>query len=95
MLKPICVSCGRFFKPLKNGVRVLEQMPTVELPQSGKGHGNEWQPYKLWQADLSVCYGCGRMIVTGFGRNPISEHYMPEFKKLLLEYPPDVTVNDC
>jgi DNA-directed RNA polymerase subunit RPC12/RpoP len=86
-MKPICVKCGRFFKPFKTGIRVLEQMP--------RENGAGWRPYKIWQADLYKCHGCGTEIVTGFGTAPIAEHYMPQFENLLVAYPPRVTVNDC
>jgi DNA-directed RNA polymerase subunit RPC12/RpoP len=94
-MKPICVKCGRYFKPFKIGIRVLEQMPRENGVKPGNEHNDRWRPYKIWQADLYKCHGCGAEIVTGFGTTPIAEHYMPQFENVLAAYPPRVTVNDC
>lgn len=91
MPKPICVACARFYKPFKLGVTVLEQMPKHS---SGVKPGNDqhydWQPYKVWHADVYRCDGCFDEIVVGFGMRPIWErHHETEMP------PPDVIVNDC
>ena len=93
MPKPICVKCKRFFKPHRNGVFALEQMPTVNSARPGLEDQELWQPYKIWRADLYRCDGCGDEIVVGFGQNRLVEHYEPEFERFL----PLVTqtVNDC
>jgi hypothetical protein len=72
-------------------------MPVGSRVQSlpGKEHANEWKPYKLWQADLYRCHGCGAEIVVGFGANPVCEKHMVEFEKTFTNFPPSVTVNDC
>jgi hypothetical protein len=95
MLKPICVSCGTFFKPVKSGIRVLEQMPKIPQAVPGIVAADDWRPYKIWQADLYECRSCGSQVVSGYGLNPIAIQHMPDFKKMLEEHPPDVTVNDC
>jgi hypothetical protein len=91
--KPICVKCKRFFKPHRNGVFALEQMPTVSGAQPGLEEEALWQPYKIWRADLYRCGGCSDEIIVGFGAGRLTEHYEPQFEKVL----PFVTytVNDC
>ena len=93
MPKPICVKCRRFFKPARNGVRVLEQMPVEKHAQPGTEDEDRWKPYKLWQADLLRCNGCGTEIIVGFGMEPSAEHYEPEFQQKLAHAA--YTVNDC
>jgi hypothetical protein len=95
MLKPICVSCGTFFKPARSGIRVQEMRPKENGAVAGKLFAQDWCSYKLWQADLYECRSCGMQIVVGFGLQPISEHYKPEYKEVLEERPPDVEVYDC
>ena len=66
MTKLICVNCQCEFKPLINGVDV------VEMAQFG--------PYKLWSADLVQCPGCGAKVITGFSRTFV-EHWQPGFNQ--------------
>jgi hypothetical protein len=68
MPRPVCVPCQRFYRAHKNGVRVLEQAPT---------------PYKVWDADLYRCPGCGHETIVGFGHRPISEHFQEDFYRTL------------
>jgi hypothetical protein len=93
MPKPICVKCKRFFKPHRNGVFALEQMPAANDVRPGLEDEANRRPYKIWRADLYRCEGCGDEIVVGFGQHPLSEHYQPEFAR----WTPFVThtVNDC
>jgi len=63
-----CSSCKFAYVPLKNDIVVLEY--------SDK-HCKE--PYKLWCADLLECPKCEHIIITGFGQQPINEHYRPDF----------------
>jgi len=86
MLKPICVRCCLFFKPAKNGVAIEEGRPIA---------GGEWGPYKLWQADLYECRGCGTQIVTGFGRGPVAEHYEADYMQTRAAFNPILRVDDC
>jgi hypothetical protein len=95
MLKPICVTCGTFFKPARCGIRVQEMRPRSEGAVAGKLFATDWVPYKLWQADLYECRSCGMQIVVGSGMNPISEHYKPDYEKMVDEHPPEVDVYDC
>jgi hypothetical protein len=95
MLKPICVTCGTFFKPAKSGIYVQEMKPKREGAVAGKLFAEDWAPYKLWQADLYECRSCGMQIVVGSGLQPISEHYKPEYEEMVKAIPPEVEVYDC
>jgi hypothetical protein len=89
MPRPVCVLCNRFFKTASTGRYVLEQVP---------GGPNAWVPYKLWSADVLRCSGCGKQIVTGFGREPIAEHFDPDFQNTLARIKASsevIIVNDC
>ena len=87
---PVCVACGLFFKPKKNGFAWVEGMPTVLV-----NGDEEWKPYKLWLGDLLACAGCGTEIIAGHGREPISIHHEPNFEPRLKAFNPSVIVNDC
>lgn len=93
MPKPVCVPCKRFYRPLKNGVHLLEGKPIHRDTLPGNSSPDEWAPYKIWHADLWHCQGCGHELISGFGHSPMSEDYRPDFDSLL----PSVThtVNDC
>lgn len=93
MPKPACPACQRFMRPKKNGVFVLEQMPVVHGALPGKDEPDKWQPYKIWQADLWQCQGCGAEQVSGWGYRPVREHYEEGFKDLLEVV--TITINDC
>lgn len=96
MPKPICVKCGTFFKPKKNGVFALEQMPngTAQGPTPpGTVNAQYWQPYKIWVGDLYECHSCGTEIVHGYSGSPISEHYKGDFGDWMNYV--TITVNDC
>lgn len=92
--------CRRFFRPKKNGYYFIEGMPNG--PAGDCPPGNEapetWSPYKLWTGDLYQCEGCGAEVISGFGQNPVSEHYLPDFaekKALLVDARGGIQVNDC
>jgi len=93
MPKPVCHDCKRFYRCVRSGVIVLEQMPSENEAQPGKAESWKWTPYKIWMADLWRCLGCQKEIISGFGQAPVSEHYKPDFAGLLplVQY----TVNDC
>ena len=93
MPKPICVKCKRFYRPEKNGVFALEQMPNAVDARPGLEDEANWLPYKIWRADLYKCHGCGDEIITGYGVHPLSEHYEPKFATALAFV--THTVNDC
>jgi hypothetical protein len=35
--------------------------------------------YKIWDADLWKCPGCGVKIILGFADNPLAEHFSDKF----------------
>lgn len=82
MPKPACVPCGRFFRPHKNGARIIECIPVKSRARRGAAHAIEWTDYKLWMGDLWRCDGCGAQIAVGWGQRPMAEHYQPEFGPL-------------
>lgn len=97
MPKPVCVPCQRFFRPKRNGTGVLENAPKVNGAPAGTTAPDQWRPYKLWDADMYECEGCGAQIVVGFGREPMAEHFQTErfAKRLAAKGDHVVTVNDC
>jgi hypothetical protein len=97
MPKPVCVKCQRFFKPFRNRTPMLEQMSRVSKAAPGAEHPEQWEPYKLWVADLWRCDGCGSEIVVGYGAEPVGEHFQPSFDAALERARARglVTVNDC
>lgn len=64
----VCAPCGVFMRIERNGVTVEEQT-------------EDGEPYKLWDADKYRCPQCGHEIVSGFGREPIAEHYQPTYRE--------------
>lgn len=110
MPKPCCLRCQCFYRPLKNGVRVLENMPVVPHGADrvrdneeirGRRSPGEWAPYKLWVADLWECPDCGHQLVTGFGGGPVVERHHAEFNQTIRdtltrdEYGRGYQINDC
>lgn len=93
MPKPVCVKCQRFFRPKKNGVVLLEQMPVETSAEPGTIDPTAWEPYKLWQADLWICHGCDTEIIVGFGANHFGENFEPQFGEAMKFV--THTVNDC
>lgn len=79
-MKPVCVPCQRFFRCKKTGFNFIEGMPRENHAQPGTLEPEKWQPYKLWTSDRWECEGCGAVILSGFGREPIAEHYQPDFE---------------
>jgi len=77
MPKPVCVPCQRFYRPRHNGTHLLEGMPAVPHAEPGTSHPENWQPYKVWKADLWRCDGCGHQIIAGFGAFPMWEKHHP------------------
>lgn len=70
MARPLYVCiCGKHMKCKTNEVYGLE-MAT-------------FGPAALWYGDLWECPECGHQLVTGFGQQPIREHYEEDFEQLL------------
>jgi hypothetical protein len=80
-MRPICVSCQRFFKPIKNGFDFIEAMPLCDDAQPGNVEPDKWTPYKLWSGDKWRCPSCNVEIVVGVGQRPIAEHYQHNFEQ--------------
>jgi hypothetical protein len=100
-MKPVCVPCRRFFRPVRNGYRFTEGMPNGawtgpgSTPPGVRGDGY-WKPYKLWQGDLYRCGGCGAEIISGVAAQPVGERHMVYFDDLRREGGYDqLQVNDC
>jgi hypothetical protein len=95
-MKPICVPCHRFFRMKKQGFYFTESMPTVNQAKPGLDEVEKWTPYKIWAGDLWGCEGCGAEILSGFGREPVAEHYQERFKTVRHSLAADqFSVNDC
>lgn len=95
-MKPVCVPCQRFFRPKKNGYYFIEGMPNRNDALPGTTDAASWSPYKIWVGDLYQCTGCGAEIVSGFGNQPIGEHYQAGFADLKAQLNADqLQVNDC
>jgi hypothetical protein len=88
-LRPICASCRKFFRPKKTGYNFMEGMPFGE-----RGDGR-WKPYKLWSGDLWECKACGTEIIVGTGKNPISEHFYPDFAQACERAKAHMLIEDC
>lgn len=96
MPKPVCVPCQRFFKPSHNGKTFIEAMPiSGNQAPPGTRAPEYWTPYKLWIGDEWTCPDCGSTIIVGCGSQPVSEHYLPDFREKMVKFRPDVQVNDC
>jgi rubredoxin len=72
MPKMVCVKCEIEFRAEENGVHVHELM------------SNDTAIYKIWDADLWRCPGCGIMVVAGFAQNPFAEHFETERMQAIL-----------
>ena len=97
-MKPVCVPCQRFFRMKKSGYAFIEGMPAngAERPASGTSEPDKWKPYKIWVGDLHECQGCGAQILSGFGIQPVSEHYRSDFAEKIAVLGADrLQVNDC
>lgn len=78
-MKPICVTCKRFYRPSKTGVYFLENMPIVNGAAPGDAEPEKWKPYKLWSGDEWKCPNCKSTIIVGTGLVPIAFHHEPNF----------------
>jgi len=96
MPKPACLKCKCFYRPEKNGFRIIEGMPICDYNGENIRGNNKpecWKPYKVWEADLWECPECHHQLITGFGMRPLSEHYKDDFEKLSATA--KVQINDC
>lgn len=99
MPKPVCVKCRCFYRPEKNGYRLIEGKPDKRLdgmyPDDFRGNKfpEAWSPYKVWVADLWKCPECFHEIVVGFAEWPLSQDYMENFEGFCKTAA--IQVNDC
>ncbi len=94
-MKPVCVPCQRFFRPIKTGFYWIEAMPIGNDVQPGLAEPENWKPYKLWSGDKWECPDCYATIISGVGLKPVSEHYMPDFQSLVDATDATLQINDC
>lgn len=94
-MKPVCVPCQRFFRPVKTGFNFIEAMPTENHAPPGTDDPEKWVPYKLWTGDAWSCEGCGATIVVGVPTHPVAEHYQKDFKETCVRLDARLQVNDC
>lgn len=78
------------------GFYFIEGMPVDNHAQPGTAEPEKWKPYKLWVGDRYECEGCGAVILSGFGRDRIAEHYEADFADHVKALNADqLQVNDC
>jgi len=65
-MRPVCVECRVEMLPSKNNRGWLTKLSLG-------------RPYELWASDEYECPRCEKKILTGFGANPISEHFHSDF----------------
>jgi hypothetical protein len=83
---------------VKSGYYFIEGMPTPGASRAlpGNEEPERWEPYKLWAGDKWECEGCGAVILSGFGREAITEQYKPDFADTVKRLGADqFQVNDC
>jgi hypothetical protein len=64
MRQPICVKCRVSMACVKTGVDVEAMAGDM--------------PYQIWSGDLFECPSCKVEIVSGFGQQPVAEHFQEE-----------------
>ena len=95
-MRPICVPCRRFLRCTKNDFIFTEGAPSIADALPGMSEPDKWEPYKIWAADRYECEGCGAVILSGFAREPIREHYQPDFAQVAVRLgASQFQVNDC
>lgn len=105
-MKPICLKCNLFYRPVHNGFIIEEGMPDgggggKKIRHKGVNPGDNryqiWSAYKLWRGDKWRCNGCRNEIVVGFAPNPIAEHYQSDYESARRECGGDSIpfIHDC
>lgn len=107
MVKPICVPCGLFYRPEKNGQPVEEGKPHRERDQPVRWRGTnpdgprwseykEWTSYKLYIGDKWKCRGCGSEIIVGIN-GIMAEHFHKDYEEVRTHFGGDAIpfVHDC
>ncbi len=78
MARYICGECGLFLNPLQANVALLEKI--------GNENKNIGGAYRLWEADLWGCPGCGHQVVVVSADRPMVERDEPQFHKDIVAY---------
>jgi hypothetical protein len=98
-MKPICVGCRCFYRPVRTGTYFVEGMPngsaSAEEEIRGLRRPDAWQPYKLWVGDMWRCPDCGHETIAGVPGRPIAQHWMDHFTEAVEEAGAEIQINDC
>ena len=76
-MRPVCVECRVKMRPSKNNRGWLTYMTFQDSLINPSITSR--RPYELWATDEYECPTCKKKILTGFGANPISEHFHSDF----------------
>lgn len=102
MVKPICVPCGLFFRPKRNGQMVEEGKPYLNEDQPVRyedvdqdGNPVPWTGYKLWMGDRWECRNCMAQIVVGIVGPPLREHFEKDYEEQRARQHDLIFVHDC
>lgn len=90
----VCIDCGKFFHPYKNGVVFEEGMP-VNGSSYQRPEEMEWKSYKLWRCDELECPKCGKHILGGVAHYPMGVQHELHYKALRDALEVRVFVKDC
>jgi hypothetical protein len=93
--KPVCVACACYYRMKRLGISYVETMPLSTDAPRGRVSPGQWEPYKLWHADLWECPECKQLIICGSGALPLAEKHENEFNREIARANPIVRVNDC
>jgi hypothetical protein len=72
MAGKVCVRCQMELRCKQNSVGALEMA--------------SFGPAAIYDADLWACPMCGTEMLIGFGAKPISEHFKPDFHRVIDGY---------
>jgi len=68
MPRYVCAGCECLMTHERSGLLVEERT-------------DEDGPYKIWSADLWRCPHCGTELLTGFGAEPVHQHFEEGYEK--------------
>jgi len=75
MPRPVCVRCNHFMRVAHNGVYAIEHGVDDPTDQATR------TPYRIWMADQFECPICDAVILTAFGKEPVSERHKHGFER--------------
>jgi hypothetical protein len=79
MRRPICVKCKVEMHPEQNGVQ-------VEFLVEGRS-------LELYEGDKWKCRECGIEVISGFGIQPVAEHWHENYARTVKALGPTIKVN--